>query len=86
MTDCCTDHPSQIVVYSVQWCPDCKRTKAFLAENQIFHIEVDIDANPQAAEFVKLLNNGLRSVPTILFPDGTRMVEPSSDELSAKFQ
>lgn len=86
MTDCCTDRPSKIVVYSVQWCPDCKRTKAFLAQNQIPHINIDIDENQQAAEFVKQLNSGFRSVPTILFPDGSKMVEPSSEELKAKFR
>ena len=86
MTDCCTDRPTQIVVYSVRWCPDCRRTKAFLAQNQIPHVNIDIDENPQAAEFVKRLNSGFRSVPTILFPDGSKMVEPSSDELRVKFQ
>ncbi len=85
MTDCCIDRPSQIVVYSVKWCPDCKRAKAFLAQNQISHLNIDVDENPQAAEFVRRLNNGFRSVPTILFPDGSKMVEPSSDELKAKF-
>lgn len=84
MTDCCSPQPSMIVVYSVPWCPDCKRAKSFLAQNQIPHTEIDIDQDPQAAEFVKQLNHGLRSVPTILFPDGSKLVEPTSEELEEK--
>jgi len=47
---------------------------------------IDIDQNPQATEFVKQVNRGLRRVPTIIFPDGTILVEPDSESLRAKLR
>lgn len=77
--------PTQIVMYSVEWCPDCRRAKFFFKRKQIEVLEVDVNADKTAEQFVKGLNNGNRSVPTIIFPDGSMMVEPSSAELEAKF-
>jgi len=85
MTDLYTTHPSQIVVYTVSWCGDCKRARIFFEQNEIQHMDVDIDADQQAADFVRQINNGSRSVPTIIFPDGTKLVEPTNDQLKAKF-
>lgn len=83
--DLYTLSPSQIVVYSVDWCPDCRRAKFFFKRREISVLEVNVDKDKQAAEFVKQVNNGSRSVPTIIFPDGSKMVEPSEAELNAKF-
>jgi mycoredoxin len=77
--------PTQIVMYSVEWCPDCRRAKFFFKRKHIEVLEVDVNADKTAEQFVKGLNNGNRSVPTIIFPDGSMMVEPSSAELEAKF-
>ena len=75
---------NQIIVYSADWCGDCRRTKRFLEEHQIAYENVDIEQNPEAVEIVKGINNGNRSVPTILFPDGTILVEPSNAQLAEK--
>ena len=83
--DLYSNNPSQIVMYSVEWCPDCRRAKFFFKRKHIEVLEVDVNADKQAEEFVKKLNNGFRSVPTIIFPDGSMMVEPSSAELEARF-
>lgn len=80
-----TRQPHEIVMYSVDWCPDCKRAKFFFKRNQISVIEVNVEADEQGASFVREINSGSRSVPTIIFPDGTVMVEPSTQELSEKF-
>ena len=77
--------PTQIVMYSVEWCPDCRRAKFFFKRKKIDVLEVDVNADKDAEAFVKELNNGNRSVPTIILPDGSMMVEPSTDELEAKF-
>ena len=77
--------PGQIVLYSVKWCSDCVRAKKVLAENNIEYLDVNIDKDSKAAEFVKEVNGGSRSVPTIIFPDGAVLVEPSKKELIAKF-
>jgi glutaredoxin len=45
---------------------------------------VDIDADPAGRKYVESVNRGFRSVPTIVFPDGSILVEPSNMELSRK--
>jgi len=74
----------KIIVYSTAWCGDCRRAKKFLDERQIQYEDIDIDRTPEAAAIVKQLNNGNRSVPTIVFPDGTILVEPRTSQLAEK--
>ena len=76
--------PSIITVYSTDWCPDCKRAKNFFVEHQVQYMNVDIDENPDGVPFVKNLNNGKRVVPTIIFPDGEILAEPSNMQLAVK--
>jgi len=78
-------NPKQIVMYSVEWCPDCRRAKFFFKRKKIDVLEVDVNADKNAEAFVKELNKGNRSVPTIILPDGSMMVEPSTEELEEKF-
>ena len=73
-----------IIMYTTAWCGDCRRAKEFFAYHEIEYVNIDIDKEPRGAEFVKRVNNGNRSVPTIIFPDGTKMVEPSSWDLAEK--
>jgi mycoredoxin len=77
--------PTQITMYATSWCPDCRRAKFFFKRKNIPILEVDVDQDKQAEKFVKELNDGNRSVPTILFPDGSKMVEPSKEELEEWF-
>lgn len=83
--DLYTMNPSQIVMYTVEWCPDCRRAKFFFKRKQIEVLEVDVNSDKKAEAFIKELNSGNRSVPTIIFPDGSMMVEPSTQELEEKF-
>ncbi|NTU56783.1 MAG: NrdH-redoxin, partial [Anaerolineales bacterium] len=46
---------------------------------------VNVDNDARGADFVKEVNRGSRSVPTIVFPDGSIMVEPSNLQLEEKF-
>ena len=73
-----------IRLYSTTWCGDCRRSKRFLQEHQIDFEEIDIEKNPEAADVVISLNHGMRSVPTIVFPDGSVLVEPSNIALASK--
>ena len=59
--------------------------KRWLDSHGILFEFIDIEQDDSAAEFVVKVNNGARSVPTILFPDGSVLVEPSARELAAKF-
>lgn len=73
-----------IVMYSTSWCGDCRRAKRVFASLGVEFTEVDIEEDERAAEEVVRLNRGSRSVPTILFPDGSVLVEPSNAALEAK--
>ncbi len=75
---------TQIIVYGTTWCYDTFRAKKILDKNNIPYTWIDIDKDMVGRKFVEETNNGYRSVPTIVFPDGSILVEPSNDELSAK--
>lgn len=74
----------EIKVYGAPWCPDCKRAKKFLSEHRQPYQWIDIDAEPEGLHFVEQLQNGGRTIPTIVFPDGSHLVEPADDELARK--
>lgn len=75
-----------IIMYTTSWCGDCRRAKRVFADFGVPYAEVNIEEDDDGAEVVQSLNNGLRSVPTILFPDGSVLVEPSNATLAAKLQ
>jgi len=74
----------QILIYSTTWCPDCKRVKKFFGEQRIPYVNIDIEQSPEAMAYVEKVNNGMRIIPTIVFPDGSMLVEPSNAELAKK--
>lgn len=74
----------RIKVYGAPWCPDCKRAKQFLGEQRVLYDWIDIDQDPEGAALVREKNAGKQIIPTIIFPDGSFLVEPSNDELAAK--
>jgi mycoredoxin len=73
----------QIIMYSTTWCGDCRRAKRFFDEHGVAYENIDIEGDTAAAQEVLRINGGMRRVPTILFPDGTVLVEPSNQELAA---
>ncbi len=74
-----------MTVYGALWCPDCRRSKQFLAEHRIPYRWVDIEHEPEAQETVRQLNDGRQIIPTIVFDDGGPiLVEPSNAELAAR--
>ena len=74
-----------LTVYGALWCPDCRRSKQFLAEHRIPYRWVDIEQEPEAQETVRQLNDGRQIIPTIVFGDGGPiLVEPSNAELAAR--
>jgi len=75
---------AEISVYGAHWCPDCRQSKQFLGEHQIPYNWVDIEEDKDAEDFVIETNEGKRLIPTIVFPDGSFLAEPSNAELAAK--
>jgi thioredoxin reductase (NADPH) len=78
------DREQPLIVYGTPWCPDCRRSKQFLGEHRVPYDYVDIDQDPAAQAEVMRINRGNRSVPTIVFPDGSSLTEPSNEELAKK--
>jgi mycoredoxin len=74
----------QITVYGSSWCGDCYRVRRFLDKYKVPFTWIDIDRDRDAEKFVIEANRGMRSVPTIIFEDGTRLVEPSNETLAQK--
>jgi thioredoxin reductase (NADPH) len=74
----------EIVLYGAAWCPDCRRSKAFLGDQRIPYRYVDLEAHPEEIETVLALNDGKQIIPTIVFADGSHVAEPSNEELAER--
>ena len=77
---------TKIVMYTTNWCPDCWRAKQVMGAMKVAYHEVNINEDEEAVETVIRLNNGNRSVPTLVFPDGSILTEPTTAALAQKLQ
>lgn len=75
---------NEIKFYSTSWCGDCRRSRKVFQALGVSYSDIDIEEHPEAAEIVRQVNHGAQSVPTIIFPDGTVLVEPSNAVLEQK--
>jgi len=75
-----------LTMYGTRWCGDCKRARKFLDENKIIYEFIDIDLDKDGEKYVKEVNRGNRSVPTIIFPDGSVLTEPGNFVLTEKLK
>ncbi len=73
-----------LTLYGTGWCSDCKRSKQLLNEQRVAYDYVDVDASPEGRAIVQGHNDGKDIIPTIVFDDGSVLVEPSNAELAAK--
>jgi thioredoxin reductase (NADPH) len=73
-----------IKVYGASWCPDCRRAKRFLGDQRIAFEWHDIDVDPDGVRIVQERNDGKNIIPTIVFPDGSHLAEPSNEELAGR--
>ncbi len=78
------DLDTALVVYGAPWCPDCRRSKAFLSEQRVPFTFIDLEEHPEENTTVERYNDGKRIIPTIVFPDGSILVEPSDEELAMR--
>jgi mycoredoxin len=67
-----------LTMYTTTWCAFCRRLKSQLARDGIELTEVDIEQVPGAAEYVMSVNGGFQTVPTVVFPDGSALTNPSA--------
>jgi mycoredoxin len=75
---------SELIMYSTVWCGYCKRLKTMLKSEGIEFTEVDIEHDPEAAQFVMSVNGGNQTVPTVKFPDGSALTNPSLKDVKAQ--
>lgn len=71
----------EVVMFTTTWCGYCVRLKRFMDLEGITYREVNIEHDPDAAEFVMTVNGGNRTVPTLRFPDGGALTNPSPAQL-----
>jgi mycoredoxin len=71
-------------MYGADWCKDCRRSKALLDSLAIDYEFIDIEADESAVEKVLEINGGKKSIPVIVFADGTHQTEPSDKDLKSK--
>jgi len=77
---------ADITMYGADWCGDCRRSKRLLEELNVEYTLIDTDADVTAADKVIEINGGAKSIPVIVFSDGTHLTEPSDIDLKAKLQ
>ncbi len=77
---------NDITMYSADWCGDCVRSKRLMDSLDVEYTIIDVEADPAASEKVSEINGGRRSIPVIVFPDGTHLTEPSDNDLKAKLE
>jgi glutaredoxin len=77
-------HTDGITIYGTTTCPDTRRARQFLGDHQINYDFVDIEANVEGLSFVLNVNGGARAIPTIVFGDGSILVDPSEPVLVEK--
>ena len=75
---------TKITMYGTNWCGDCRRAKLFFSEHRIPYNWVNVDEDREASDLITEMNNGYRSVPTIVFDDGVILVAPRTSELALK--
>src|SRR5215472_8389724 len=75
---------TNIKLYGTYWCSDCKRSKRFLGEQRIHYEFINIEEEPEGQAFVKKVQNGGLIIPTIVFGDGSILIEPTNAEVAAK--
>jgi mycoredoxin len=76
--------PKAVTMYTTSWCGYCFRLKKLMQREGIDFAEVDIEADDRAAELVMQANGGNRTVPTLVFADGTALTNPSIEQVKAQ--
>lgn len=76
-----TPDSGSITMFTTVWCGYCNRLKSQLSREGVPFTEIDLEANPEHVDFVEGVNGGNRTVPTVVFPDGSTATNPSLFEV-----
>jgi glutaredoxin len=75
-----------IRIYGATWCPDTSRVRRIFDKHHIHFAWFDVDTDRTARTYVESLNDGDCRIPTIVFADGSILVEPEDPELERKLR
>lgn len=75
---------SEITVYGTNWCSDCMRSKRFFTAHGLDFDFIDVEADATAEAKMRELQGGERRIPTVVFEDGSHLIEPSHQEIGEK--
>ena len=76
----------EIIVYGHPSCPALVPVRGILTQSKVKFEYIDIHLDSVAAARVRAINNGNESVPTLVFPDGSALTEPTVGELKSKLE
>lgn len=79
-----TTDGAAVTMYTTTWCGYCVRLKKLMQLEGISFAEVDIETDAAAADLVANANGGNRTVPTLVFADGSALTNPSIDQVKAQ--
>ncbi|MDO9381096.1 MAG: glutaredoxin domain-containing protein [Nocardioidaceae bacterium] len=71
-----------VTIYGADWCPDHRRSLALLQTRGVDHVHVDTDTEDGARRAREI--SGVGTIPVVVLPDGSHLVEPSDEQLSAR--
>ncbi|CAB4933353.1 unannotated protein [freshwater metagenome] len=77
---------NEVIIYSADWCGDCRRSKRLMDSLNVAYTLIDVEKDLSAADKVIEINGGAKSIPVIVFSDGTHLTEPSDNDLTAKLK
>ena len=72
-----------VTMYSTSWCSYCVRLKRSMDREGLAYTEVNIETDPAAADLVMSVNGGNRTVPTVVFDDGSALTNPSLAQIKS---
>ena len=76
----------EITLYGANWCGASRRVRLLLDSHSIPYRYIDIDEDEEGARAVAVINHGNRSVPTLVWADGSTLVEPTNEALAEKLK
>lgn len=79
-----TREHTELTIYGTRWCPDVRRARRFLDQHGVVYAYIDLDEDADACTYCDEVHDGCWIVPTIAFPDGTHLFDPSASELAAR--
>lgn len=71
-------------MFTTTWCGYCRRLKAQMDDAGVAYREIDVEEHDDAAAYVEQVNGGNRTVPTVLFPDGSAATNPSLRQVTER--